>query len=349
MSSYKRLTIDDIARLAGVSRTTASMVLNGRAEQFRIAVGTQERVWAAARDNNFQPSHSARALRTGCSNTLGLVIADLTNLAHAELAQAMEPICHQAGYQLLVVSSNDEIERERAGIEHLIARQIDGLMVVPCSPDSEPYLEWRRRVPLVLVDRRIDGSDLPYIVTDAEGAVTTLMLDALNDVPGEAYYFGGQPKLSPSIDRLRGFQKALELKGLHEHPGWVRARDYHRRSGYELMQACYDDLGRYPRVLFTGALTLLEGVLAYISEHGHFDIAPQRIMTFDDHDLLDCLPLRIDAIRQDSEALARASIDRLIKIIQNKTPDSVIIPAQPRWRSRPAPGGEGVNRENPAQ
>ena len=343
MSSYKRLTIDDIARLAGVSRTTASMVLNGRAEQFRIAVGTQERVWAAARDNNFQPSHSARALRTGCSNTLGLVIADLTNLAHAELAQAMEPICHQAGYQLLVVSSNDEIERERAGVEHLIARQIDGLMVVPCSPDPEPYLEWSRRVPLVLVDRRIDGADLPYVVTDAEGAVTTMLLDALNDVPGEAYYFGGQPRLSPSIDRLRGFRRALETADLRERPGWVRARDYQRRSGYELMKACHADLGRYPRVLFTGALTLLEGVLAYISEYRHFDIAPQRIMTFDDNDLLDCLPLRIDAIRQDSQALARASISRLIGIIQNDTPDSAIVPAQPRWRSHPAPVDNSVS------
>ena len=346
MNSYKRLTIDDIARLAGVSRTTASMVLNGRADQYRISAGTRERVLTVARDNNFKPSHSARALRTGSSNTIGLVIADLTNLAHAELAQAMEPICHQAGYQLLVVSSNDEIDRERAGVEHLIARQIDGLMVVPCSPVPEPYLEWSRRVPLVLVDRRIDGSDLPYIVTDAEGAVTAMMLDALNDTPGEAFYFGGQPRLSPSIDRLHGFRAALESVGLQERSGWVRARDYHRRSGYELMKACHDELGRYPRILFAGALTLLEGVLAYISEHDHFDSAPQRLMTFDDHDLLDCLPLRIDAIRQDSQALARASIEQLIATMQNKTPDSVIVPARPHWRSRSVPTNDSVRRKN---
>jgi len=63
MGTYTRLTIDDIARMAGVSRTTASMVLNGRAGQYRISAATQERVMTAARENNFQPSHSARASR----------------------------------------------------------------------------------------------------------------------------------------------------------------------------------------------------------------------------------------------------------------------------------------------
>lgn len=333
-TSYKRLTIDDIARMAGVSRTTASMVLNGRAEQFRISAATQERVLSTARDNNFQPSHSARALRSGCSNTLGLVIPELTNFAHASLAQAMEPICHQAGYQLLVVSSNDEVEQETAGIEHLIARQVDGLIIDPCSTDPETYLKWSKRLPLFLVDRRLDGCDLPYVVTDAESAVTTMVLDALASYPEEAFYFGGQPNLSPSIDRLRGFRAALAEAGLAEQPGWVRARDYRRRSGYELMLECYRDLGRYPRVLFTGSITLLEGALAFISEHRHFSIAPQRIITFDDHYLLDCLPLKIDAIQQDSQALASASLERLIGMINKKAPDSTTVPACLHWRSR---------------
>lgn len=333
-STYKRLTIDDIASMAGVSRTTASMVLNGRAEQFRISAATQERVLATARDNNFQPSHSARALRSGCSNTLGLIIPELTNFAHASLAQAMEPICHQAGYQLLVVSSNDDVAQETAGIEHLIARQVDGLMVVPCSPDPETYLKWSKRLPFFLVDRRIDNTTLPYAITDAEGAVTTMVLDALSGGADEAYYFGGQPHLSPSIDRLRGFSAALARTGLRERPGWVRARDYRRQSGYAMMQECHRDLGRYPRVLFTGSITLLEGALAYISEHDHFGIAPQRIMTFDDHYLLDCLPVRIDAIQQDSQTLASASLERLIQMINKQSPTSATVPARLHWRSR---------------
>lgn len=335
MNKYARLTIDDIARLAGVSRTTASMVLNGRAEEFRISAATKQRVQDIAREHHFLPSHSARMLRSGCSNTLGLIVPELTNFAHASLAQAMEPLCHQAGYQLLVVSSNDEPEQENAGIEHLVARQVDGLLIVPCSPDAEIYAEWSQRLPLALVDRRVSNDAVPSVVTDAESAVTTMLQDALAGGAQEAYYFGGQPHLSPSIDRLKGFRTALVQAGLTEQPDWVHARDYRRSSGYDLMRDCHQKLGRYPQVLFTGAITLLEGALAFISEHRHFDCAPQRIITFDDHNLLDCLPLKIDAIAQDSQALAAIALAKLFALIDRQTPQSESIPARLHWRSKP--------------
>lgn len=336
MNKYTRLTIDDIAKLAGVSRTTASMVLNGRAEEFRISASTKQRVLDIASEHHFQPSHSARTLRSGSSNTLGLIVPELTNFAHASLAQAMEPLCHQAGYQLLVVSSDEDPQLESSGIEHLLARQVDGLMIVPCSTDAEIYTRWKERLPLVLVDRRMANSAIPFVVTDAENAVTAMMQDALSSGAREAYYFGGQPDLSPSIDRLNGFRTALAQAGLSEQPGWVRARDYRRSSGYALMRECYQELGRYPQVLFTGSITLLEGALSFISEHHHFSCAPQRIITFDDHNLLDCLPMSIDAIQQNSNELARASIASVQALINRQQPENVWIPAIYHWRTRQA-------------
>ncbi len=265
MSSYTRLTIDDIARMAEVSRTTASMVLNGRAEQYRISEATQQRVLATAREHNFQPSHSARALRSGCSNTLGLVIPELTNYAHASLAQAMEPICHDAGYQLLVVTSGDDAQQEQAGIEHLVARQVDGLLIVPCSTDSDQYLKWSSRLPLFLVDRRLDG--LPYVVSDAESAVTQMVLDALREGGDEAYYFGGQPNLSPSIDRLKGFRAALALAGITERPGWVRALDYRRSSGNAMMAQCYRRKDCLARIFLPVLITFIQFMNIYRCVH----------------------------------------------------------------------------------
>ena len=334
MSPYVRLTIDDIARLAGVSRTTASMVLNGRGDQYRIASATQARVRQVAETHRFQPSPQARALRTGCSRTLGLVLPELTNYANASLAQALEPLAHAAGYQVLMVTSNDDPGDEAEGIEHLLARQVDGLLVVPCQAQAEPYIEWNRRAPLYLVDRRVESSGLPAMVSDAEGAVAEMLGQALAAGSDEAYYFGGQPHLSPSIDRLRGFRAALQAAGLAELPEWVRARDYRRRSGYEMMRDCYTQLGRYPRVLFCGAITLLEGVLEFINENDRFRRAPERIVTFDDHYLLDCLPIAVDAIAQDSQRLAAASLHELQIALGGGMARSGCVPAHLVWRSR---------------
>jgi LacI family sucrose operon transcriptional repressor len=334
VTQFERLTIDDIARLANVSRTTASMVLNGYAERYRISAATVERVLRVAKEHHFTPSQSARALRSRRSNTIGLVIPDLTNSTHAALAQAMETLCRdEYGYQLVVVTSDEDPARETEGIAHLVAHQVDGMIVVPCTADPKRYLKWTKRLPLVFADRRVDDTGIPYVVTDATETVAMLIGDALARGAREVVYFGGQPELSASRDRLAGFRQALASHGLAEREDWVFERDYHRESGRVLMEAWFDAHGRYPEVLFAGSITLLEGALSFINNAHKLGQAPGRLMTFDDHQLLDCLPLTIDAIVQDSRELAAQSLQRVIGMLEgDPKPASLLVPANIHYR-----------------
>lgn len=315
--TFQRLTIDDVARIAGVSRTTASMVLNGHAERYRIAQATVERVEQVARELHFSPSHSARSLRNRRSQAIGLVIPDLTNASHAALAQALENLCRARDLQLLMVTSDEDPERESAGMTQLVARQVDGILVVPCSSDARHYQKWTRRLPLVFVDRRLDDSGIPSVVTDATDSVVQLLAPRLAAGISELVYFGGQAALSPSRDRLAGYRQALANAGLTEQPGWVCERDFLRESGYAMMRDWHAANGRYPQALFTASITLLEGVLAYLRQHGLHD-APRSMMTFDHHALLDCLPLAIDAVQQDSEGLAVASLAKVLALLEGQ-------------------------------
>ncbi len=97
MEKRKRITIADIAKLAGVSKTTASMVLNGRASTFRIKEETRERVMAVARENHYSPNMHAKSLQANRSDAIGLVIPDLTNFGFASIARELERLCRQAG------------------------------------------------------------------------------------------------------------------------------------------------------------------------------------------------------------------------------------------------------------
>ncbi|ERE04596.1 substrate-binding domain-containing protein [Pseudogulbenkiania ferrooxidans] len=318
MSSFKRLTIDDIAALAGVSRTTASMVLNGHAERYRISPATVEKVEKAAREHHFEPSQQARSLRSRRSSSIGLVVPDLTNSTHAALAQALENGCRERGYQLLMVTSDEDPERESSGIGQLAARQVDGMIVVPCSGDAARYQPWTGRLPFVFADRHIPGSGIPSAVTDAGDSVARLLSPLLADGVDELAYFGGQPELSASRERLAGYRQALDAAGLAEGEGWVAERDFQRESGYGMMADWHARHGGYPRALFTASITLLEGVLSFIRERHRLREAPQYLLTFDDHPLLDCLPLPIDAIRQNSAALAEASLAQVLALLQGE-------------------------------
>jgi len=274
VTAYKRLTIDDIASLAGVSRTTASMVLNGHAERYRISPATVARVEKVAREHHFNPSQSARSLRSKRSNSIGLVIPDLTNSAHATLAQAMENLCRERDYQLVLVTSDEDPHREAEGMAHLVARQVDGMAVVPCSSDPALYQQWTSRLPLVFVDRRIDGSGIPSVVTDATDTVARLIGSKLVQGVQEVVYFGGQPTLSPSRDRLAGYRQALQQYGITPRAEWIAERDFQRASGFAMMQQWHAREGRYPQALFTASITLLEGVLSFMSQTHHLREAP---------------------------------------------------------------------------
>ncbi|WP_028452140.1 LacI family DNA-binding transcriptional regulator [Chitinilyticum aquatile] len=333
MSQFERLTIDDIARLAGVSKTTASMVLNGRAAEYRIAAATRDRVLAVAAEHHFSPSQSARTLRSRSSGTLGLVVPELTNFAHAMLAQELEIQARALGYQLLLVTSDDDPEREYEGIRHLLSRQVDGLLVIPCAVTPGHYERYARRTPLVLVDRRVPGSTLPFVVTAAEDRVADLVCE-LATAPGvnEVVFFGGQPGFSPSIDRLAGYRAGLARAGLAEQDGWVWQRTFQRQSGAELMAACHAALGHYPQVIFAASITLLEGVLAYMKEHQLFR-TPPRLASFDNHDLLDCLPVAVDSVVQDSAGLAAAALARVLALREGLAVAPEWVPARLLRRS----------------
>ncbi|MFT4190516.1 MAG: LacI family DNA-binding transcriptional regulator [Comamonas sp.] len=353
MPPFERLTIDDVARLAQVSRTTASMVLTGQAERYRIAPATVERVKAVAAQHHYVPSQSARALRSRKSRTLGLLIPELTNFAHASLAQALEVQSREAGYQLLIATSNDDAAQEAQGIAQLVAREVDGLIVVPASDQPERYEGWRARLPLVFADRRIDASTIPFVVTDAAGVVAELAARAFAAAglvepaqatravaPPRVAYFGGQATLSPSRDRLAGFRAALQAAGLPEADAGIVERDYRRESGRAMMaQWRQQHGGTLPRVLFTGGIALLEGVLADLQasqQHGGRALAvpgqPLHLITFDDHPLLDCLPLPVASIAQDATGLARASLDAVLRLLRQEPAEPAWVPARIRLR-----------------
>ncbi len=290
--------------MAGVSKTTASMVLNGRASTFRIKEETRERVMAVARENHYSPNMHAKSLQANRSDAIGLVIPDLTNFGFASIARELERLCRQAGLQLLIACSEDDPEVERQVVDGLVRRQIDGLIVASSQTSDEFYQTLTKQIPVLQLDRHIGQSTLPLVLTDAAKVTADLVETIAASTVSEFYYFGGQLELSPSRHRLAGFELGLKRAGLEEKPEWIRHRDYQPGSGYEMMQQLHQELGRLPEALFTASYTLLEGVLRYLKEHNCLEALvskEMRLTTFDNHDLLDCLPLNIDSVAQDSE------------------------------------------------
>ncbi|MEE1296587.1 MAG: LacI family DNA-binding transcriptional regulator [Bifidobacterium sp.] len=156
----RRVTLRDVTEAAGVSLTTASLVLNNRA--CRLTKETRQRVADAATMLRYVPNQSARSLITKRSNLVTLIVPNIENLFFASLANALEQECQRQGYGLIIANSDDSRDREHALIGQLVARGVDGVFLIPALGSFERSEELRADVanvpcPVTLLDRMVTG------------------------------------------------------------------------------------------------------------------------------------------------------------------------------------------------
>lgn len=336
IKTKKRLTLNELATLAGVSKTTASMVLNGKSDAFRIRPETQEKVRQIAEQHGYRANAYAKALQAQRTNVIGLVVPDLTNYGFALTAKTLEKLCRQQGLYLLIACSDDDPTQEKLVIERLLDRQVDLIITAPTHQDPSYYQSILQHTPVIQLDRHIPTLTLPSIASDDSHYIAQLVENIVRAYDlKEFYYFGGQLSLSPSASRLEGFYEGLEQAQLVPASGWILHKDYQPESGYEMMKETVERLGRLPQAVFTGAYTLLEGVLRYLTEHHQADklLSGELILaTFDDHHMLNALPFKIHSIKQDHEQIALQAFAMIQDSLNGKPIESRKIPCEITWR-----------------
>ncbi|MCE3026933.1 MULTISPECIES: catabolite repressor/activator [unclassified Salinicola] len=308
------MKLADIARLAGVSRTTASYVLNGQARARRISEATVERVLTVARDHDYRIDAQAAALRGGDSRTLGLIVPDLENGSYARLAKRLEHGARSQGYQLLIVGSDDDPERERTLARSLRAQRCDALIVASSlAPDDDFYAELLAAgLPVIAVDRPLDPQHFISVVTNGRSAGEALTRSVLDPDVNEIVWFDAVPQLSISTERRQGFLAAC--RSFAGEYRCISAARYDRASGAAAMRQLLGE-SRLPDAIVTASYTLLDGLLDALLERGALPTG-LRLATFGDDRLLDFLPCRVNSLPQDHDRVAAQALARALQAVR---------------------------------
>lgn len=332
----KRLTLSDIAKLSGVSKTTASMILNGRGNDFRIKPETCQKVKDIAQKYGYRANVYAKSLQAQRTNVIGLVIPDLTNYGFALTAKTLEKLCRDNRLQLVIACSDDSFEGEKKAIERLLDRQVDLLITAPTHHEPSYYKNITQYTPMLQLDRYISGLDAPSITSNDTETISMLVENMVRAYhPKEFFYLGGQLALSPSQNRLKGFREGLIQSHLDFDENWVLHKDYQPESGYQMFSQVVEKLGRLPEAVFTASFTLLEGVMRYLTEHRRMDkllTQELHLATFDDHHLLNALPFHIHSIKQDHSQIAEQTFTLIQQKLAQKRVESVKVNCEILWR-----------------
>lgn len=204
-------SLKDVARLAGVSTSTASRVINGN---IPVSAETRKKVEKAIRDVNFKPNLVARGLRIKSANLIGIVVPEMQHETFTSFIKFTEECAEENGYNLVIGSTNSDPDKEERFIENLIRRNIDGIIFSRVSDKSHvlKILE-KTKIPVVIIDRTLEREDIPSVVMDnyASGVMVAEHLLSLGHK--DFACITGPLNIAINRDRLAGFRNTILAGG----------------------------------------------------------------------------------------------------------------------------------------
>lgn len=275
----------DVARLAAVSRTTVSFVVNN-VPNVNIAQETRDRVWAAVEQLGWRPNAMARGLSLRRSQTIGLISDEIATSSHAgKIIQGAQDAAWAQTKMLLVINTANNREIERATLEMMLERQVEGLIYATMYHREVVPPAALAQVPAVLLNCYVADRSLPSVVPDeVQGGwtATELLLRKGHRRIGLVNEIGPLPAM---FGRLDGYKQALGSYGVPFEPGLVRAGTATAEGGYrcatELMR-----LSERPTALFCYNNSMAMGAYDVVRELGLTIPGDVAIVGFDNHELI---------------------------------------------------------------
>ena len=333
-----RVRIKDVAKYAGVSTATVSHVIN----QTRfVSEETRQKVLAAIETLNYQPSAIARGLATNATQTIGLIIADVTNPFFTAVARGVEDEITRHGYHTIFSNTDEDPEREDEYLRLLSARQIDGLIIAPARAHSERLLRMSEaNVPIVLIDRAATGVQAPLVRVDNEGGAYRAVKYLIELGHRRIGILMGMETISTHMMRLKGYKRALEEAGLPIDEALIARTDTwfylppqvdlstspppKSLTNVQMTPATFDalqhllDLPHRPTAIFVTNNQMTLGTLHLLKEQKLRCPEDISLISFDDHEWAPLFTPPITVIRQPTYHLGQTAACLLMQLIKGE-------------------------------
>ena len=323
----RRITLQDVADVVGVSRSTVSLVLS---DNPRISQATRRKVLAAVEALGYVYDRRAASLRTKRSFTVGLIITDITNPFYAELTSGIESRLLAANYIALLGSTSDLIANQERFVETMRERGTDGIILCPArGTPAESIESLARQLPTVLVTRYLAGLDIDYVGTDNELGARRATEHLIERGRRRIAFIGGPNESSARQDRMSGFVSSLEEHSLPLDESLLVASPVTRNGGYHAIQQvaragdpptavlCYNDVVAFGVMLGLRGLGLEPGR----------DVA---VVGFDDVQEARLWNPSLSSVSATLTQMGQQAADLLLKRIEqpDRPPQQVIMPSR---------------------
>lgn len=313
-----KLTINDIAKLANVSKATVSRVINQKSEG--VGAATKQKILQIIAEHNYQPSLIARGLVTKRTNTLGLIIPDIVNPFFPQLARGVEDEARKLGYNLFLCNSDHDLEKETAYIQALIEKSVDGVILASNMSKSNVQCQMlkERAVPFILLDRYIEGMEQEQgvFVDNQEGAYRAVE-HLLQQGHQRIAYISGPLEVATSWNRFQGFQKAYCDRGMEIDYQLVKEGDYQIESGMRAIAELLRD-GQEFTAVFAGNDLMAIGAMKVLKQHQLKVPEQVEVIGFDNIELASLIDPALSTVAQPTYEMGVLGAQWLVARIEDR-------------------------------
>ncbi|MFD1414322.1 LacI family DNA-binding transcriptional regulator [Oceanobacillus jeddahense] len=315
----KRVTMADVAKYAGVSKSTISQYLNGRfdymSEETRVKIGQ------AVKDLNYRPNMVARSLKQKSSTTIGVIVANILHVFSTQVIRAIEDFCHQRGFHVIVCNADDQPEKEKKYIEMLKAKQVDGIIAFPTGDNVELYQQLLDEgYPLVFMDRIVKELKVDTILLDNEEAARLAAETLLQG--GYKHIAMISPPLleqvTPRVERVNAFQESIQKMG-QQHPE-VSLITGKISTIYEKLDTLFQK-DKHPDAIFAINDRVLHEVLSFLSRRNIQIPDDVAMINVDDVSFADFYNPPLTTISQPAFDMGKKAAEILFAVILKEKTD----------------------------
>jgi DNA-binding LacI/PurR family transcriptional regulator len=333
--------IVDVARVAGVSTATVSRVLNE--SDYPVRPDTREKVVEAAKRLGFHPNGLARGLLLKRTETVGLIIPDITNPYYPQISRGVEDVAAKHSYTVVFCNTDRDALKSERYVEALLRRRVDGVVIAGGGTDFEQAtnLFSDHNAEVVLIGRH--RLPFPSVQVDNFRAARKAVSHLVGLGHSRIGFITGPLNLTSARDRLRGYKAALKSAGIAPDNEIVAEGDYTEKSGYTGGLRVLDRRGRATGILAANDRIAI-GAMAAAADIGLNVPADISVIGFDDITMASFVRPALTTVAIPAYEMGEAAMAMLIKLIQQEAHPRVIkLPAElvVRESSGPPPASKG--------
>jgi len=322
----KKSTIYDVAKIAGVSPSTISRVMN---TPDIVAEDTRQKVMNAVKELAYIPNMMAANMPRRRTNSIGLIIPDITNIFFSNLVRGVQDVCEKHGYSVLVVNSDDSQEKEGRYLKLLYSRRVDGIIMTVAGYREEEFpeeeLSLLKKMNIVLIDREINGMTTPIVKVNNFAGAYSAVKYLLSMGHKKILYLAGIEGTRTNQEREKGYLSALK----EAHISWKKelTADFRLDTAYQKIIQYWPQLknsDELPTAIFAANDLMAIGVLKAFAQLKVQVPKDVSIIGFDNIPFSDCTYPPLTTVSQPTYLMGEKAVEILIKVIEGKKSEKSI-------------------------